>query len=300
MTSEFEDIPTRSADGLAALDVFYNDFNDINFYVEDEDQENLYEVILSRLFPSLRITRIFPLGGKPAVLSHAESLENDALQVFRAYILDKDLSDFLGTLSTHPNVFYLDRYCIENYFLDESAFVEIVIESHPKQRRAEVARALDITTVINSTFNDLRPLFIYFACVQRFQLGLKNCSTAPEKYCKEKRLWELEPTALSDYVSRLNSAARGILPPMLNPLTDERMLDVVSAENHKLVSGKYALTMIFHYIKSKYGLGSITFYSFIYRLAKNCSTSSLGDLAPRILASANVFNQAKGRPTLGE
>ena len=137
MTRHDEALPTRSADGLAALDVFYSEFNEINFYVEDADQENLYEVILRRLFPGVKVDRIFPLGGKDAVLRHASSSANENLPAFRAYILDKDFDDLLEKKVTRPNVFYLDRFCIENYLLDENAFVEIVIESLPRKHRQE-------------------------------------------------------------------------------------------------------------------------------------------------------------------
>ena len=73
------DVPSRSPAGMAALDVFYSDFNDINFYVEDQEQEKLYEIIFKRLFPRLKITRIFPLGGKAAVIEHASSDANETV-----------------------------------------------------------------------------------------------------------------------------------------------------------------------------------------------------------------------------
>jgi hypothetical protein len=74
------------------------------------------------------------------------------------------------------------------------------------------------------------------------------------------------------------------------------MADAMGADDHSLVSGKHALAMLFHYLKSKFSLGSITFESFVYRLAKNCTLTSLRDLSPRIIAAANAFNQCNGRP----
>jgi Protein of unknown function (DUF4435) len=298
MNTNEEDFPTRSADGLAALDVFYEEFNDINFYVEDSEQENLYEVIFRRLFPSVRIDRIFPLGGKEAVLRHAGSAGNISLPAFRAYILDRDFDSFLGGLSTLSNVFYLGRFCIENHLLEEQALVEIAVETHPKIPRSKIAATLDIGTHILQSFCALRPLFICFACVQRFKLGLQNCGSPPEVYCLSKRRWEVDPAALARYVEAMISAGNLLSPPLLDPLTDARMADVSSATDHELVSGKHVATMLFHYIKSKYSLGSITFHSFIYRLAKNCSLTSLGDLGPRIVAEANVFNAARSRASL--
>ena len=278
--------------------VFYKEFNEINFYVEDAEQENLYEVLLRSQYPSVRIDRIFPLGGKEAVLRHAASCDNEALPAFRAYILDRDFDHLLGKASVHPNVFYLDRFCIENYLIEEPGFVEVVVESQPKRRRSEVTATLDMATAISTTFGALRPLFVYFACVQRFSLGLQNCSSAPEMYCHAKRRWEVDPAALTRYLDAIVAVAAHIEPPIVDPLVDERMADAMSTDDHKLVSGKHVLAMLFHYIKGEYSLGSTTFESFIYRLAKNCTLTSFSDIAPRILAAANAFNKGTGRRAL--
>ena len=291
MSSEADDVPTRSAAGLAALDVFYAEFNEINFYVEDSEQENLYEVLLRGLFPKIRIDRIFPLGGKEAVLQHATSGSDDTLPAFRAYLLDKDFDDFLGGMVAHPNVFYLDRFCIENYLVDESAFVEIAVESQPRKRRKDLASMLDMRDRIRSTLDALRPLFVYFACVQRFSLDLQNVGSAPEMYCDPKRLWEPDPAVVVRYRSAVISEAKriGVSPPLEDPIEDDRMEDARTADDHALVSGKHLVAMMFHYLKSKCSLGSITFDSFLYRLAKNCELSSLDGVAARVAAGAVEF-----------
>src|SRR5690242_16106460 len=102
MSVHASDLPARSQSGMAALDIFYADFNDVNFYVEDEEQENLYFAVLGKLFRSLRIARIFPLGGKPAVLQHATASANEQVDVFRAYIVDRDFDHLVGKEFEHP------------------------------------------------------------------------------------------------------------------------------------------------------------------------------------------------------
>jgi hypothetical protein len=304
MTQHSEGFPSRSADGLAALDIFYAEFNEINFYVEDIDQENLYEVILRNLFPAVRIDRIFPLGGKQAVLAHALSVESAGITAFRAYILDKDFDDLLGIQVSHPNVFYLDRFCIENYMLEESAIVEVVTESHPKKRRQDIARDLDISQMVEHLLSSLKPLFICFACVQRFNLGLANCGEAPEKYCEKRRLWEIDQNAFRSYQGLLVKACKEqrLNPPFENPFTDERISDIVAADEHTLVCGKYVVAMLFHYIKSKYILGNITFESFVFRVAKGCSFATLHELGRRISQGADAYRvsmdlQSESMPT---
>jgi hypothetical protein len=299
MTEQDLDLPTRSADGLAALDIFYSDFNEINFYVEDIDQENLYEVLLRKLFPDVRIERIFPLGGKPAILRHARSSDNAGITSFRAYILDKDFDDFLENQVSHPNIFYLDRFCIENHILEEDAFVEVVIESQPKKRRQDVVRNLEISNMTDQIFSALRPLFICFACVQRFQLGLTNCGCAPETYCINGRLWEIDQQVFRSYIDTLVEASlvANLDPPIDDPISDERLRDICSANNHSLICGKYVVAMLFHYIKSKYKLGNITFDSFVFRVAKSCSLVSLADLGRRISEGAEAHGIDSGMET---
>lgn len=285
MPEEFSDIPSRSSDGLAALDVFYNVFNEVNFYVEDTDQENLYEEIFRTIFPSVKFQKIFPLGGKAAVLAHATDPVNNTLLTKRIYILDKDFDDLLGTMLNMGNVFYLDRYCIENHLLDGTAIVNFLIEEYPKKKRSEINKKLNINHKINEVYESLRPLFILFYCVQFLRLDIKNCKSKPEKFCVTKKLWEVNQSAIEDYLNRVVTLAcqNNVSPELTNPFDDERFSHLTSTNHHSLVSGKFILAMIFHYIKSHYSLGSTTLDSFTYRLAKNSNLESLNSLAVNVL-----------------
>jgi hypothetical protein len=269
---------------MAALDIFYSDFNDVNFYVEDADQENLYEVILRKLFSHLKVARIFPLGGKAAVLEHARSDSNIHVKNFRAYIVDRDFDYLLGKQCADPRVFYIDRFCIESHLLEVPALVEIVVENHPKKRRAEVEAALSLDSQISSIYVSLRRLFKLFLCSQGLDLGIRNCSCPPEAFCKPRRLWELNEAAVVRYVAELKEAARAKLidPPLEDFESDPRALPVGRASKYELVSGKFVVAMVFHYVKSQYSLGSMTFESFVYRLAKNSDLFSMRPFAGRV------------------
>lgn len=286
MHNEVVGIPTRSADGRAALDIFYIDFNDVNFYVEDEDQENLYEVILGKLFPELDICRVFPLCGKKNVLIHASDPANVNSIVKSIYIVDKDFDDFLNRKVNDERIFYLEQYCIENYLVDPSAIINVVIETHPKKKPVEINTSLMLDEVILDTLNSLRPLFHLFYCVQSFDLGLKNCKSKAEEFCDSKSLWKISEDRLMNYTAKVikEAAKRNIVPPLNDPLNDERSALAREAEAHSLVSGKFLLTMLFHYVKAKYSLGAITFESFTFRVAKNSELSSLKPFSDKIRA----------------
>lgn len=294
MSAHPSDLPARSQSGMAALDIFYADFNDVNFYVEDEDQENLYYEILRKLLKTTRITRIFPLGGKSAVLHHATSEANQGIRCFRVYIVDRDFDHLLGKQLEHPNVFYLDRFCVENHLLEPAAIVELAIENHPKKRRADVELKLSLDSQIPSLYNCLRPLFMLFLCSQSLNLDVKNCSSPPEAFCEPKRLWELKDAAIISYTEELRAAAgaNGLGPDQFDAQCDLVFARASTASNQELVSGKFVAAMLFHYIKSKYSLGSMTFESFVYRLAKNCTLLSMRAFAVRVHAGARSHRVA--------
>jgi len=274
------DFPARSAAGLAAMDVFYTDFNEINFYVEDADQENLYEVIFKKLFPEKKISKIFPLGGKQQVFEHRNVYGNNKKSV---YLVDKDFDDFLEKKIITDGVFYLDRFCIENYLINIESFIEFVIETHPKEKREDVARNLDLDSKISVMIGELEQLSILFYLAQLFDTGIKNCSSPPESFCKSKALWSLCCFSMEKYKLQLNQFIAGATCITLTEYIESAFLDEFKkANSHLKMSGKFLIAMIFHYIKSKYKTGSITSYSFIYRVAKNSTLDELQSIATQI------------------
>lgn len=286
MNSNEQLLPQRSDGGLAAMDAFYRGFNEVNFYVEDADQENLYFEILKSVFPDVKLEKIFPLGGKSNVLSHAKDSSNSAIE-HKVYILDKDFDDLLNKKETVDCVHYLDKFCIENYLLDENALVEVVIETDPKLSRDQIRDSLALDTVLPAIGQELREIFGLFFLVQMEELGIPNCKEKPERFCNKKRLWEPCPTLQNTYLERVNAsllekAAGKITAPILG---DSRLEAFCASDSSLVVSGKFWLAMIFHYLKSKYNFGSITFSSFVFRLAKNCDFSSMENFVTEVNAN---------------
>lgn len=272
-----QQMPTRSAAGLGAMDIFYNKINEVNFYVEDAEQENLYYAILKKHFPTINFSKIFPLGGKPKVLSHAKDPVNKKIKAKRVYIVDRDYDTLLGTMESIKGVFYLEKYCIENYLLEPDAIIEIVVENNPKLKAAEIAQSLNLDAYLMEVESKLRELFLLFYASQLFDLGIKNCASKAEEFCESKKWWRIDPAKVSAYKNRI---LLGAVPPKADPAiksveTDPRLQGARALDRDALVSGKFLLTLIFHYVKSKYSLGSITFESFVYRVAKNSTLESL-------------------------
>lgn len=278
MTSNRENLPKWSANGLSALDVFFRDYNEVSFFVEDEDQENLYFEIFRRLFPNVSFDRIIPLGGKPAVLAHAKKPENAEIKN-RVYILDKDFDDLLGKTEDIKDVYYLDRFCIENYLMEEDAITEVVVESRPKAKRSEIAKTLDLQSYFDETNGQLKHLFSLFFLAQLEGLEIENCRSKPEKYCDPRAPWKLLDSRIDNYLEAINDQCKQrACGELVDFSEDHRLEHFHKCSLHEVVSGKFWLNLLFHYVKSHYSQGSITFESFVYRLAKNCTLQSLDPL----------------------
>lgn len=162
MAVQQEGISTYSTAALAARDIFYEHFNDVNFYVEDRDQENLYHEIIGRLFPRLKLEQVFSLDGKQNVLAHCTDLQNRSRANRSVYILDKDFDDLLGIMVKRPNLIYLDKYCIENFLLEELAIIQIALEAEPRKHPGQVKRNLDYGNFISAALRCLYACFNYF------------------------------------------------------------------------------------------------------------------------------------------
>lgn len=277
-------LPTRSMEGANALDLFYVGFNEVNFYFEDQDQENLYEEIIKKLFPELNFFRVFPLHGKPSVITHAKQSKKNNDIKNPIYIVDKDFDDLLGTIINDDRIFYLDRYCIENYLLDEDALIKVLIETYPKEKKDELKKNIDLPSFYAESMGSLRPLFKLFYSVQKLGLGLKNCSLKPEEFTLKGKPWSIDPTKIEKYLELLKTTTqnKNLNPPLDDPLNDIRTKICDTIPSESLVSGKFIAAIMFHYIKSKYSLGAISFESFIYRTAKNHDYSNLNLIAQKV------------------
>jgi len=139
MVSIEESIPQKSEAFLNGQDIFYIQFNEINFYIEDENQENLYFVIFSKLFSNVNFKKIFPLRGKSNVLRKADYNKDIKTKIF---IVDKDFDDLLGKKILQSNLFYLEQYSIENYLINYNSLKEYVIEEQPKIKSREIQKRL--------------------------------------------------------------------------------------------------------------------------------------------------------------
>ncbi|WP_062358364.1 DUF4435 domain-containing protein [Pseudoxanthomonas mexicana] len=143
-----------SASALHARSVFFEEFNDIDIYVEDTDATTIriFTTLLQRAMENLRIETVFGLGGRHEVLKRFSSDANNARK--RLYIIDGDFSCILGDLCHHEvptGVFRLSRYCIENYLVDEEAFIQVAHDEDGSRRQIELKQEANLQEWMEST-----------------------------------------------------------------------------------------------------------------------------------------------------
>lgn len=282
MISAEESIPQKSEGYLYGQSVFFVQFNEVDFFVEDEEQEEFYYVILSKLFPDIRLEKIFPLGGKKNVVKHL----SDANTKRSIYIVDKDFDDLLGVIVEHERLFYLDRYCIENYLLDEECLVAFVVSESPKLKRNDVADAMQWPTFYPKLVLSLVQLFGCFLFSQKFDLqSIKNSSSAPESFSIKNQRYSVDQNAVNEYQNCITVVAENAsicqdVQRELDLTTSLIGHDLKEVERH--VCGKFVLRMAYHYLGAIFGIASVTAESFSYRLAQYCEFKELEYLKVRI------------------
>ncbi|WP_395047130.1 DUF4435 domain-containing protein [Flavobacterium sp.] len=273
-------LPTKSSSFFAGQDVLYGQFNDINFYVEDEDQESFYETILKKLFPDIKIEKIFPLGGKDPVIKAAKLTTTDKKKV---YIVDKDFDDILKTKEAIPNLFYLKQYSIENYLTEETAIQKLIIEEKPKLKAPDVAATFSLTDFQKETRNLFSEIICSYLVIQKHCLGIPNVSYEPARFCNLNNPSSIKTADFNTYKAsievKLKTKSKKLsLVAQIKQFKKycSKKIKVLEALRH--IPGKYTLHFLKARVRHLFSIPSfhnMTLESLSIRLADKCTFDSL-------------------------
>ena len=118
--------PKRALNAIVKL---FQPLQNIDIYVEDVYDEVFYKRLLMRVTQNkVRIERVFPQGGRDAVIKAAKSYNKTKRPAL--FIIDGDFEWVIGQ-SPHrkiPLLYRLDAYCIENLLICEKAVAHILSE----------------------------------------------------------------------------------------------------------------------------------------------------------------------------
>ncbi|MCK9390822.1 MAG: DUF4435 domain-containing protein [Syntrophales bacterium] len=262
---------------LKGQDVLYGQFNDISVYVEDEKHENFYYQVLRKLFPSIKIEKIFPLNGKNNVVNEAKQTINVKDKI---YIVDRDFDHILHNIENLPNLFYLDAYCIENYLIEEAAIHEVIIEEKPKTERSSLKTIFPLDNWIKEAIFLFPPITTIYFIIQKHKLGLINTKNNAERFFAFNPIAIPKGLEIKKYIYSVEL----LLKKKDKRLSMKAQLTKYNKyfKNIKDMPGKYLVQFLKSRLRHLFSI-QMDFDSFSYRLAKNCRFDSLSYLKAPIL-----------------
>src|SRR5581483_11148335 len=163
---------------LSGQDVLYGQFNEVNFYVEDVGQEHFYFNVFKKLFPDIQFDKIFPLNGKKNVKDAANLTVGDKKKI---YIVDLDFDNILGLKEVIPNLFYLERYSIENYLISKKALFEVIREKNSRLKNQDIEKFVDYQVLLKECALLLLELSCTFILIQKYSLGIDYFGINPAR-----------------------------------------------------------------------------------------------------------------------
>ncbi|WP_286406361.1 DUF4435 domain-containing protein [Myroides marinus] len=89
------------------------------------------------------------------------------------------MTDFKG-------LFILPRYCIENFLIDEDALISIIDDEDPNADSTEIKKNLDYQGWYQNNEEKLVELFIIYAIINQYSLGIKNVQYKVTNLTKDK------------------------------------------------------------------------------------------------------------------
>lgn len=268
-------LPVYSNEGKAALPVLARNAYKIFVYFEDEGEESLYEKIIERLGFNLSDVRVICLKGKGSLLAQRELIASLPSKDNTFYVLDKDFDDLLDLKVVCENIYYLERYSIENYFIEHEALVEIASEEKPKQKNV-LAAALDLSAYTATEFRKMERLVSLYLIAQEFNLPIANSSESIQVRATDLKPWLLCENKIELYANEISA-----LLILTGSVKTESELNELFLSRHRKINvtydapGKQLVDLLRFFIFHKIGSRHPSKESFCYRLATKCKFNSL-------------------------
>lgn len=273
-----------------AIRKLFEPLQDIDVFVEDANDEAFYRALLTHATGgSVRIARVFELGGKAAVVNAAQV--HDHAKRPALFIIDGDLDWVRGVEA--PNILGLHRhqaYCVENLLLCESAISTILSQELAKSEQ-ETIQLLGYAEWRASILQPLLELFAAFVTANVHAPALPTVSQGVGRLCTQvaKSRTELD-------VSRVAQARDALLLEVASAHGDDaavketyrQALERIQGLPDPLlaVSGKDFLFPLLHFRMARLG-AAVRTKSLRYRLASAGDPRRYSEVASSLRAAAN-------------
>lgn len=273
-------LPTLTESFLKGQDILYKQFNNIEFYIEDTEQENLYFQILKKMFPDIKFEKIFPLNGKKNVKDDCLINVNNKNKI---YIVDKDFDDILNKLEVIPNLFYLNSYSIENLLISKSSFCELIKEKFPKLKDENIDLMYSYNDVIKKV-SCLKELATIFIVIQEFELGKSYYKINTTRDFNVNTDFSYRGTFIRDYINLIEATLKSKDKRYTLNAKGKKYKNYFTNTNLQLtnIPGKHLLCLINDILKSMNLINQYSLESLTYKLAKESNLTNFTDLKSRI------------------
>lgn len=276
-------IPTRSEYSGQSYRLF-TDYNDIHVFVEDSGFENLYAELFRR--SGLNVRKVFSRNGKASVVEAARCC-NDPRCV---YVVDSDWDDFLNITHSLANLVVLEKYSIENYFIEYSGFRALVLADKPRGDLETLLSSGMFDSIVEDVSNSLRPLFECYLAIQAAQDKRPNCAIKPGRFQTKDKSCLPDTNVIAAFVADI-----GIAIP--KDVRDYFAGDVLRDRGH----GKYMLHFVWSGVRDASGAGQLSLDSLLIRLAQTIDSQVFRSLCTKIRRTAEKRSQpgkssARGKP----
>ena len=142
--------------------------NDIEIFVEDTAAPNMWVKILKGYLPDdVRLDSVNSLGSRENVIRACRA--DQALDARKKlYIVDADLDLLTGVPKPRLRHCYrLRGYCVENYFIDEAAFVSAITTTNTKVSESRVSEEFNFSAWVDLNGPILARLFVCYAVTKQ-------------------------------------------------------------------------------------------------------------------------------------
>jgi len=264
---------------------FYASYNNINIFVEDEDDEIFYEELLQKLVDNrVQIARVFGVGGKQNLLNKlSEYIENPKGEN-SFFIADGDFSRIINACpQQNQRLHILDEYDIENYLLEEHAICIVIQEENPSNSLGKWKELLNFPTWLEETVNSLTPLFVCFIVIQKYDLGEANINVGIGEFITAGRPPLLDVSKIDAYVARFRKDHGKQIANIVREMSaTQKKMGNTWRERKKYICGKkYLFPLLLFEIRGHCGR-SLNRESLRFRLVKHCKFDSLSPLQQQI------------------
>ncbi|WP_430885219.1 DUF4435 domain-containing protein [Fusibacter sp. JL216-2] len=178
-------LTSRKASAKHAKHLFLKDYNDINFYIEDKDKvtKKVFLQLLKSTFPELRLSNIFPLGGRSEVVKECRKSQEKGVNEKAIYIIDGDIylltgefNELYTDLDDLTKLFVLPRYCIENFLIEEKSISDLLDDEDQTRDKIDLESELAFENWLNKQCELFKELYLHYAISMKLKMGIPTIS----------------------------------------------------------------------------------------------------------------------------